>query len=234
MKTAKTTSAALAPAQEKQFAEMGEQLTTVYERAALGMRDIVIFGAMVAKIQKVVSTCGHNSTRGPQTKGEGLKAWLATYAPTVPRARAYEYKNIADGIAKAFGLGVKTDLAELLQAEPKALPDSQRKKQSAILDAIRGQSRRQLLLNFGGVEIPADEQKPRGGKRTPAGGDYDPTKDPEDVKAMDEWAPILRGLAYGLESGSWKHLPQTGDVSLRTLKDLVLDLNQRLTAAGLR
>jgi len=141
---------------------MGEQMTAQFQKAVGGIRDIVIFGAMFVATQRVVSTCGHYSERGPQTKGEGLRGWLAKYAPEVNRPTAYRFAQISKGIIDTFSLG-RTDLAALLQADASALSAPQKKKREAIEAAISGRSQRQLLLTYGGVRNP--EPKARGGAR---------------------------------------------------------------------
>ncbi len=148
-------------AEEAQFLKMGEQLTTQYDKVIAGTVDIVVFGAMVAEVQRTLSTCGQS---GHGIKGQGLKGWLEKYAPNVPRQRAYDFLKIAEGLSEAFRLPAKVNLASLLMSDAKDLSPAQKKLRESIVDAIAGKSRRQLLLHFGGVGVPDDDKKPTGGK----------------------------------------------------------------------
>ena len=120
------------------------------------------------KLREVVSTCGNNSTeshfrnstRGPQTKGEGIKGWLTEHAPEIHLSSAYRFMELAEGAAEALKVGKKVDLHLMLTAPDEELGEALRKKRAALWDMVDGKSQRQLLMQFGSSE-PAS----RGGAR---------------------------------------------------------------------
>lgn len=143
-------------------AEMGQQLTVQYERAIGGIREVLIFGAMMLKVRDIVSTRGNDRSRGGgrDTEGQGLKGWLANNAPKVNLSTAYRFMDLAEGLRDEFSLAKKTDLVHLLSAPVEKLAKPERAKREKIDAFVEGKSQRQLLFDFG---IDTRAGKPKGG-----------------------------------------------------------------------
>lgn len=160
-----------------EFRQMGEQLTRQYKLAVSGMREVLLFGAMLMQVRHllvhepgVVSKLDTTKHHGPQTKGMGLKAWLAEYSPEISRSTAYRFLGIAEAVAEEYasvvGKRVAKELGfvELVTAQPEALSEPARLKQLELFDYVSGTSQRSWLDRF-----KAEDDTPRGGKREGAG-----------------------------------------------------------------
>lgn len=209
---------------EKQSREMGEQLTTQYKRAIGSLREVLVFGAMMVKLREVVSTCGHNSTHGPQTKGDGIKAWMEQYAPEISRPTAYRFMELADGLRNEFKLGMRVDLQRLLTCEAGKLEVPLAKKQQQIFEFLEGKSQRQLLFNFGRAE-----RKHRGGWHPRQGEPPPILADTKAMESYDLWCTTLSFLEReGLEDKSWAHLERE---HLERLHGILIDLGREVSMA---
>jgi len=126
----------------------GEQLTEQYHRATDGTKQVLIFGAMMLMVEKevTVSARGHGGKFG--AKGDGLKAWLTKFAPTINRSTAYRFRDVAESIAKSFELPPKTDFIKIATTPMDELKGQQRKLQLALFDFVSGTSQRSWLDKF--------------------------------------------------------------------------------------
>lgn len=191
-------------------------------------------GAVLAELRKVVQRPGSRTDLTSPNNSERL--------------------NWADYVKKRFGISDDTarlriemwdagrprlkKLAEEMQAGLSQIFDRPLSRLSEdeykALEAVThkltdGKSTRMIQEELGLFKL--DAAKPTGGKRVSSG---DKVKDTPEQIAIDLWAVLIRGMAMELERGSWADLPREGEISQRSLKDLVLDLNQKLTAAGLK
>jgi hypothetical protein len=178
---------------------LGRQIEDQYEKATTGLVENIALGGLLEQVHKVLSTCGHNSRRGPQTKGDGLKGWLAEHAPAVQRAAAYRCLDLAESIRAEFKIGVKTDLYELLKsAAPSPKEKTLREKIGAF---VAGKSQRQLLIGIGRPDAQAGGHRPRQG---PA---------PTEAEIRDAWLEDARNRSVSVFSGlheldeRWKTMP---------------------------
>jgi len=77
---------ALIPSQEPvDEKKLAQQITDQYVLATNGLVENIALGALIEKVQKIVSTCGHDRPAGGgrDTKGEGLKVgWRRTPQPS--------------------------------------------------------------------------------------------------------------------------------------------------------
>lgn len=172
------TLAELPPVVGNEDAEMGRQLTAQWERVKDSRKQDLIFGAMMLKVrERVDSARGANSaTRGPTTKGTGLKGWITEFAPCVSEGVAYRLMDIAEGIRESFKLGAKVDLEALLTAQVESLDTKLAGQREKIEEMIEGRSQRQLLLEFGNAE----PKHRLGGDTTPKDGTVRPRADKAD------------------------------------------------------
>lgn len=172
---------------------LGKQLTEQYQKAVGGMREVLIFGAMLMQVREVVSTCGHNSTRGPQTKGDGLKGWLAEYAPNISRSTAYRFLGIAEVIQREYTMLVGSrvakvyTLSDLVTAPAADLPDFAQKKQLELFDYVAGTSQRSWLDRY---RDNCGDWDQKGGARTKKPSDV--PVDMEELARQDAQAFAMR------------------------------------------
>ena len=128
----------------------GQQLTEQYHRAVAGMFEIFKCGAMMLRLREHLCDSTRGVAQGNEArKDTGLKAWMKSYAPTVPEGTAYRWMALAEALQEELSLGKKADLHLLLTAPDEELGDKLRKKKSAFFTLIEGKSQRQLLLEFG-------------------------------------------------------------------------------------
>lgn len=148
----------------------GAQLTTQYHRATGGMKEVVIFGAMMMQLREehpeMTQKGGDrrsNSTR--EVTSLSLKKWLATYAPEVKEATAYRFLHVTESIAEKYVeiVGAKVakamPLSQLVTAQAEELPKGFEAKQLELFEFVNGTSQRSWLDMFS----PESPQK-RGAK----------------------------------------------------------------------
>lgn len=141
--------------------KIGRQMEDLYRKAQLGLLNAIAVGDLVAQARQVVSTVettSHKATRGPQTKGDGIKGILAEIAPSVPLSTAYRFEQLAENVRAEFAIGVRTPLAQIITGEKK--DDKSLKLLAKLSDFVVGKTQRALLLEIG---TPDPEI---GGKRT--------------------------------------------------------------------
>jgi hypothetical protein len=157
---------------------MGQQLTAQYERATGGMKEVVIFGAMMMQLRerhpeltKKGPAAKSKSTRGLTPESEDpitLTKWLETYAPTVKKATAYRFLHVTESIADKYAeiVGAKVakamPLPQLVTAPTDELPEGFDAKQLMLFDYVSGTSQKSWLDMFS----PDSPQK-RGKKNAP-------------------------------------------------------------------
>ena len=161
------------PPSEIDHTAIGKQLTSQYQKAVSGMQDVLIFGAMLMEIRKIVGTVAHDRQKGGgrDTKGEGLKAWLEENAPDIARRTAYRFLGVAEGVALEYQkiVGVKVAKAytlESLVTTPAAeLPEPIRLKQLNLFDYVNGTSQRSWMDRFKARDLDNLPGGDMGGKR---------------------------------------------------------------------
>lgn len=133
----------------------GAALTGQYHRAVSGMREVLIFGAMLMQIEESCVQRGHNSaTRGPTAKGQGLKGWLEANAPDISRPTALRFLGITKAIAADYQsivgarVAKKFDLPALVLTDKADLPEEAQLKQGELFDYVSGTSQRSWLDRF--------------------------------------------------------------------------------------
>jgi hypothetical protein len=141
----------------KQDRLMGEQLTAQFERATGGMREVLIFAAMMMKLREsIVSARGHVATGGADSKDSGIKAWIAENAPKINRATAYRLESVGKSVAERW-TGLSDSLAKKItfpalvtEPEQKLAKIDRRlpKKQKELFEYVQGTSQRSWLDQF--------------------------------------------------------------------------------------
>jgi hypothetical protein len=214
----------VAPGTISEDSQIGEQLTAQYHKAVSGMREVLIFGAMLKQVENTLSNVDKVSARGKQltgngVKGKGLKGWLATYAPEISRSTAYRFLGITEAVMDQYEMIVgkqiakKFDLPTLVTSSPESLPAAARTKQEELFDFVSGTSQRSWLDQF-------KKEPEKGGKRERPNGTKrrtDAEKDFDDAMAWYEYGFLDLKQTY-LNDTLWRTLP---DVELANVADLV-------------
>ena len=148
--------------------KLGRQIEDLYVATTRGLVDCVAMGDCVAQARKIVSTCGKDRLRGGgrDKKGEGIKGWLADFAPTVPLPTAYRFEDLAEIVRDELKIGVRVNLSEVLTGEkPDAKALKLREKVTAF---VAGKSQRQILLSIGKYDAKIGGARVSTKKLTPA------------------------------------------------------------------
>lgn len=144
---------------EAEQRKLGQQMKDLQRSSTEGMMHCIALGDLVSEVRKVVSTCGNNSTHGPQTKGDGIKGWLEKYTDgEVTLSSAYRYEQIAENVRDELAIGKKVNLALVITGE--AGDEQSKRLREKVHTLVTGKSQRTLLLSIG---KPDGE---RGGART--------------------------------------------------------------------
>jgi hypothetical protein len=138
---------------------MGEQLTAQYKRAVSGMREVLIFGAMLMQLEEKLAPSVHARTLGGKLAGStreggGMKGWLEAHAPEISRPTAYRFLGITKSIGEEYAqiVGAKVakayDLPALVLADSSTLDAHAALKQGELFDFVSGTSQRSWLDRF--------------------------------------------------------------------------------------
>lgn len=161
-----------------QQARLAEQLTAQYNRATSGTRDILVFGAMMISLGKIINIQYAREDDGQLLdKSGGLKGWIGAHCPEINYKTAYGYYRLAQSLYETLELPKSTDLQRLLLAASEDLTGKEAKQRVLIEQALSGKSKRQLEFDFsirrqsGKVGAPLANQNARKDRATPA--DYE-------------------------------------------------------------
>lgn len=141
----------------------GQQLTAQYHRATGGMREVLVFGAMMLQLRAEHPELAQRgnpklqlSKRG-QLDGETplpLSKWLETHAPEVKRTTALRFLAVTESVAAEYTaiVGPKVaksiDLATLVTTPAKKLDGKLAAKQLELFEWVNGTSQRSWLDRF--------------------------------------------------------------------------------------
>jgi hypothetical protein len=225
----------VAPGTLSEDAQMSKLVIAQYPKAIGATREILIFGAILLNVEKVILSRENKMSRGTlnsagRPQGTGLKGWLAIHAPKVNYNTAAKFKRLAEAVHESLQLPQKTDFVHLLSAPVEELPAKEQKKREKLDDCIEGKSQRQLLFNFG---IDTKGGKKKGGPVN-AGQTLD-RRTKEEI-ARDEFEEAARTLCKLAQTAMDKVLALKGpkdeasvwlldDDSLEKLKLSALDLH---------
>jgi len=211
----------------------GEQLTAQYDRATGGMKEVVIFGAMMMQLREEhpEMTQAHRpkklSTRGQLSENDGpvtLSKWLETYAPKVKRTTALRFLHVTEAIAEKYVeiVGAKVakamPLPQLVTAAASELPKGFEAKQLELFEFVNGTSQRSWLDMFS----PESPQK-RGHKtKQTQGNDKVRPKTAAELKvdAENEAATIITLLTAWFKAGHHNRVDaETRETTIAVLED---------------
>ena len=121
-----------------------EDVNKAWQRANNGMKDVVLFGSMLA----VIDTSLPRETRsGCIQSGDSLKGWLEANCPEVNYKTAMGYKRLATMAAASFNCKPH-ELAHLLRIPSQHLTPSEQAKTEIIDKYLTGASKRSLLNDW--------------------------------------------------------------------------------------
>lgn len=126
--------------------EVAEALSAQYRRALEGVRNILIFGAMLNHLANCLSS---QTMWRADLKGQGLKGWLAENCPEIHYKTANSFLQLARGMAKTLEVPAEADLPRLLGASEEELTEEERPWRERIDEALDGRTKRQLEFDFG-------------------------------------------------------------------------------------
>lgn len=204
--------------------DMGVQLTAQYKRAVSGMREVLIFGAMLKQVENSLSNVDTLSVRGrPQTghgiAGGGLKGWLEANAPEISRPTALRFLGVTEAIAEEYMqiVGAKVakayDLPSLVLADASTLDAHAALKQGELFDYVAGTSQRSWLDRY----KPAPEP----------GGGYHPKKQLT-LPEADELARMQANTAFKAIHRALWDVEHTRKASIAFLPDMSRDLEAQM------
>lgn len=195
------------PSDSDSDALKGQQLTEQYHRATGGMKEVIIFGAMMMQLREEhpeMTKRGNPklqmSKRG-QLENEAplpLSKWLETYAPQVKRTTALRFLHVTEAINGNYAEIVGAKVAKLISlpdlvTKPAAeLPAGCEAKQLELFEFVNGTSQRSWLDMFS----PESPQK-RGHKtKQDQGNDTQRPKTAAEItqEAEDELVTVLNLL----------------------------------------
>jgi hypothetical protein len=213
----------------------GAQLTTQYHRATGGMKEVVIFGAMMMQLREEHPEMAQ---RGGDRKSKStvdndrlsLGKWLEKYAPEVKRATAIRFLHVTESIATSYKEIVGAKVAKLmplpqLVTTPAAdLPQGCEAKQLALFDFVNGTSQKSWLDMFS----PESPQK-RGHKtKQEQGNDTLKPKTAAELKAdaEEEISTILNLLAAWFQAGHQNRVDaDTRETAVAVLEESITKIN---------
>lgn len=128
----------------------GAALTQQYHRAVSGMREVLIFGAMLMQIEAKLVQRGPVSVGGRGNTG-GLREFLRENTPEIAHATAMRFLGITRAVAEEYEAIVGTrvakrfDLPALVLTDKADLPEVAQAKQLELFDYVAGTSQRSWL-----------------------------------------------------------------------------------------
>lgn len=141
----------------------GRQLTEQYHRATGGMREVLIFGAMMLQLRAEHPELTQRGNPKLQLSKRGqldsetplpLSKWLETHAPEVKRTTALRFLSVTESVAAEYTaiVGAKVaktiDLPTLVTTPAKKLDDKLAAKQLELFEWVNGTSQRSWLDRF--------------------------------------------------------------------------------------
>lgn len=195
---------------------VAQALAQQYERVGrvsnAALREMVIFGAMLDRIDKALSSSRY--TRSDNGPGVSLRSWLAENCPGIEYATAMDYKRTTRNYMAYLKLKEDTPLLEMMQADPY---DDEKKEnlRRQILDTMAHLTKSQLRRL---TDAPRGPGRPKGSGA--AGTPRAKTAEERVAEAESETREILGKLLAFLR-GNWLETvsQQTRDDFARTLRD---------------
>jgi hypothetical protein len=137
----------------------GAQLTTQYHRATGGMKEVVIFGAMMIQLREEhPETAKHGGNRRSSSTVElekvTLRGWLEKNAPEVKLTTALRFLHVTEAIAQDYVEIVGAKIAKLMPMSQlvttalEELPETAQAKQLELFEWINGTSQKSWLDRF--------------------------------------------------------------------------------------
>lgn len=210
----------------------GAALTGQYHRAVSGMREVLIFGAMLMQIEAKLAPSVHVRTlggklAGSSREGGGLKGWLEANAPEISRPTALRMLGVTKAIAEEYRtivgdrIAKKFDLPALVLAQPDQLPEAAKLKQGELFDYVSGTSQRSWLDRF-------QPRSSMGGYRPRQGPEPTPQEVREAYKKMatETFQRLLVDLTEFAITKPQRGFDLLGDADKRIFRELILDLHK--------
>jgi|GEM_PF-5154884 len=194
-----------------------------------------LLGAEIENLRKIYGVRnGDNQHQGRVSHGGKPFLELLEEEVGVSKSSAYRYDQLWQAIKPRLNKlngGDREKFEEILSLPLDRLSGTQYQLlEKAVHKLTDGKSFSDMQQEFD--LFKGDNAKPRGGHHPRKGPATDPNT-PQQA-AIDFWAPTINFLLGRFAQKTWADLPDEGPVSRRTLKDLVMDLNKKLSDAGVK
>lgn len=199
----------------------GRQLTEQYHRATGGMREVLIFGAMMLQLRaehpEMTQRGGDRRSKpalGQCSDEEApltLSKWLETFAPEVKRQTAQRFLAVTESVASEYMtiVGPKVaktiDLPTLITTPAKKLDEKLAAKQLELFEWVNGTSQRSWLDRFS----PKRKAPPPGGKSAKndfKGGAHNRSDDLDPAVLRETALENNNSLRDMRQGCTWQHL----------------------------
>lgn len=202
---------------------LGAELTALYHDAVAGHLRVLAFGAKFLEVEERVTIVTRSGSH--DTKGQGMKAWLAEHCPDIARSTAYKFRDIAAAVADKFRV---KDPALVFAGDAAALPAPVRRQREKVMAYMADKSLRGLQLELG---LGAAHRAPSGGNlggRRKKKHQAPPQAQLEEIAAEAvRWhqSEVLIWRSYWLEARAYRHLPDIatadGELTLSDFRELL-------------
>lgn len=199
---------------------VAQALAQQYERVGrvsnAALREMVIFGAMLDRIDKALSSSRY--TRSDNGPGVSLRSWLAENCPGIEYATAMDYKRTTRNYMAYLKLKEDTPLLEMMQADPY---DDEKKEnlRRQILDTMAHLTKSQLRRL---TDAPRGPGRPKGSGAA-ADGPVRKLSRADEAKAI--WNRFLQEAAKRSVKDA---LPLLGEAETKVAYDALGDLRALL------
>ena len=121
-----------------------QALTQQYERvnraSNAALREMVIFGCMLNRIDAALSTNRHN----PDGSGVSMKSWLAEKCPSIEYKTAISYRRTTNNFIEYMKMEKDTPLLEMMTKPDPYADEAKEQMRRQILETISGLTQNQL------------------------------------------------------------------------------------------
>lgn len=201
------------------------QFAKVGKAAGAAVREMVVFGAMLEKVDDGLTRNRHN----PDGTGVSLKSWLSENCPEINYNTAKSYQRAAEGVRVLAKMADDVPLLPLMGAEPIA-DETLRKTREEILGVISSSSLN--VLRRAALPMPVGNKLK--GTHGIAQGRRALTAEEEAAEAEKMRREILGSLGAYLRGNWFGMLTLEGqDDMLGTLKHYVQTVEDKMRAAAL-
>jgi len=208
------------------------QYAKVGKAAGAAVREMVIFGAMLEKVDDSLTKTRYNNAENPNGTGVSLKSWLEHKCPEINYQTAKSYQRAAEGVRVLVKMADDVPLLPIIGADAKedGLDDAARKTREEVLGVISNSSLN--VLRRAALPIPVGN-KLKGthgiaqGRRALTAEENAAEAEKTMRELMGSVGAYLRGPWFGMLTEA------SQDDMLRTLKHYAETVEDRMREAAM-